>query len=334
MSSHSKPVLVALARIPLSVVTLLMLMSCASMKSPPPSPMLGKGHWRSFDGKEMPWSAGYDVRGGRVKAVVITVHGLSGAASDFWMLEQSWPERGWEIYGMQLRGQGNDPVVRDRGDVAVAEVWQHDLLTFDRLVREKHPGVPVFWFAESLGTLIALHTLTDLMAEDPAQYPAGLIMSSPAVGLRIRPRGFRSTLINAMVWAWPGWKVNLGRLVGVDENKIQVTSDTTYGGQMAVTSHHVSRFSLRLLGEVDGMMKRAKPAAARCRAPVLVLASPHDVIASEKQIQAWYDQLASPDKEIHWYRESHHLLLHDREREQVLKDATAWLQARLARQKK
>ena len=58
-----------------------LLCSCAALvPSRPVKPSLGKDTWISYDGKEMPWQAGKPVAEGRARAVVITVHGLSGAA--------------------------------------------------------------------------------------------------------------------------------------------------------------------------------------------------------------------------------------------------------------
>ena len=287
-------------------------------------PVLGPTTWRSYDGKEMPWRFGKPVKGGKARAVVITIHGLSGAALDFWMLRDAWPEEGMAVYGLELRGQGNDPDKKHRGNISSATVWQKDLLTFHRLVKERHPGVPIYWYAESLGTLIALHTVTDQM-RDPSEHPAGMIFSSPAAGLRLRPQGMRATALYSAIAVAPWMKVNLERLGGVDDKNIRVTHDTTHGAQMAVTSHYVSHFTLRLLGEVDDMMRTAPEAATHLQVPVLVLASPNDVIASEEQIQILFDQMASPDKTLRWYRDSYHLLLHDSEREKVLKDATQWV---------
>jgi acylglycerol lipase len=127
-------------------------------------------------------------------------------------------------------------------------------------------------------------------------------------------------------------KVNLEKLAGVDDKEIRVTHDTTHGARMAVTSHYVSHFSLRLLGEIDRMMRTLPDAAARLREPVLVLASPNDVIASEEQVADFFNRLGSKDKTIYWYRKSYHLLLHDTERQEVLRDATQWVEHRVAKQ--
>jgi len=307
------------------VTACLILSQCATAPQTSMKPAIEAKTWRSFDGKEMPWKRGKKVSRGDVRAVVITVHGLSGAASDFWMLEDAWPERGIPVYGLELRGQGNDPVQRHQGNISSPLVWQKDLLTFHRLVRERHPEAPIFWYAESLGTLIAMHTVADMMP-DAREHPAGLFLSAPAAGLRLRPSGIKSVLLYTAVAALPWKKVNLEKLAGVKDKDIRVTHDTTYGAQMAVTSHYVTAFTLRLLGGVDSMMRTAPQSARSLRVPVLMLASPNDVIASEEQVQSLFDMIASTDKELHWYRDSYHLLLHDVEREKVLRDATQWLE--------
>lgn len=312
----------------LALAACLAMCSCATVISKKPvKPSLGKDTWQSYDGKVMPWSD-KPVQGRKQpKAVVITVHGLSGAAMDFWMLEDEWPRRGMAVCGMQLRGQGNDPVKRARGNISSAEVWQRDLVTFHHLVRERYPGVPVFWYSESLGTLIALHAITSHMP-DSRHWPEGIIMSSPAAGLRLRPKGLRATMLYTAIATLPFIRVNLEKLGGVNDKDIRVTHDTTHGAQMAITSHYVSHFSLRLLGEIDVMMRTVPEAAPRLKVPVLMLASPNDVIASDEQIRMLFEILGSHDKTIHWYLESYHLLLHDKQRQQVLKDATEWVEGR------
>src|SRR6185503_7674948 len=99
--------------------------------------------WTAHDGKAMPfkaWEGGPE----KPRAVIICVHGLSGAASDFWPIGESFPANGYDVYGMQLRGQGLDPVAAARGDIRSAREWRDDLLDFTALVRKRHPAAPVF----------------------------------------------------------------------------------------------------------------------------------------------------------------------------------------------
>jgi alpha-beta hydrolase superfamily lysophospholipase len=292
------------------------------------TPMLGKDTWRSYDGKIMPWRH-YDVPAGHpVRAVVIAVHGLSGASSDFWPLGEKWPPRGIAVYGIELRGQGNDPDLKKRGDIRSAKLWQKDLLTFHQLVSERYPGVPIFWYGESLGALISLHA-ADKARANYVKPPDAIVFASPAAGLRLQLSTGRMLLLRSASTVMPLKRVNLEQLAGVKDSDIHVTTTTTHEEQMAKTPHYVSTFTLRLLDEVYTMMIESPNALRDLRMPVLVLGSPNDVIASPEQIRKFYDEIGSKDKTLLWYRQSYHLLLHDVQRWKVLGDATQWVEARL-----
>lgn len=282
-------------------------------------PSLGAETWTSFDGKEMPWRVTAVPKGVKERAVLITIHGLSGAASDFWLLAERLPPRGIAVYSYELRGQGNDPQTGKRGDIEDASLWLRDLQTFHSLVHERHPGVPVIWYGESLGSLIALHAAA-------RHLPDLMILASPVGGLRMHLSDLERCLIRVASHVVPACKVKLGTIAGVDESKIRVTNDTTHGDQMAKTPHHVEAFTLRLLREVDDLLQHNKAAAESLEVPVLMLGSPHDVVSSPEQVRALFDAIASKDKLLRWYEKSYHLLLHDVQHEEVVGDVGGWLQ--------
>lgn len=301
----------------------LMLCGCSTI-----APLGGRGElrkddWVSYDDKVMPLQSWSVPAGAKTRGVVIAVHGLSGAKSDFWFLGQELPKRGYTVYAYDLRGQGNDPVVSERGDISNQKAWKRDLATFHALVKRKHPKTPVFWYGESLGSLIALHTAADLLGNWGD--PDGIILASPAAGLRQTVSGFQRFLLETAAKLSPRTRFTLGELAGVDESKIQVTAHSTHGGQMAVTPHHVSAFSLRLLTAIGAMIDGNKAAAHRLRMPVLFVASPNDVLSSADQIQALFAEVRSRDKKLLWYTRSYHLLLHDVQHEEVVNDVSRWL---------
>lgn len=309
----------------LIVLTVLAVLSgCASVKKI----ASGRGvlcaeDWVSYDGKSMPWKSWSVPAGVSPRGVVIAVHGLSGAKSDFWYLGEQLPLRGYTVYAYDLRGQGNDPVEAERGDITKATAWQRDLATFHALVKRRHPRTPVFWYGESLGSLISLHTAADLLGN--RSDPDGIILASPVAGLRVALSGFKRFLLETAAKLSPRSRYTLGELAGVDESKIKVTSQSTHGGQMAVTPHHVSAFSLRLLSTIGGMLDTNAESAHRLKMPVLFVASPNDVLSSADQIQALFAEIRSRDKKLLWYTRSYHLLLHDVQREEVVHDVTHWL---------
>jgi len=307
----------------LALVFLLTLAGCATFKPSGVRPVLNAENWVSHDGKTMPCQVWPVPAGMTPRGVVITVHGLSGSKSDFWYLGKELPKRGYTVYAYDLRGQGYDPVAAERGDISGEQAWKHDLATFHGLVKRKHPKTPVFWYGESLGSLISLHTAADLLGN--RSDPQGIILASPVAGLRMTVGGFQRFVLETAAKLSPRTRYSLGELAGVDENKIQVTSASTHGSQMAVTPHHISAFSLRLLTTIGRMLDENTDAAHELKMPVLFVASPNDVLSSADQIHALFAEVRSRSKKLLWYTRSYHLLLHDVQHAEVVNDVTKWL---------
>jgi alpha-beta hydrolase superfamily lysophospholipase len=307
----------------LAIILLAALSACSSLPKLPERPALRAQDWVSYDGKVMPyqkWLPGTS----KPRGVVIAVHGLSGASSDFWFLGATLPKEGYAVYAYDLRGQGHDPVVNQRGDIGSSLQWLRDLETFHLLVRRQHPKTPVFWYGESLGSLICLHTAANRLND--RRDPDGIILASPVAGLKMTVSHFRRWLLDTTAALLPRTRFSLGDLAGVDESKIQVTSTTTHGGQMQKTEHHINSFSVRLLSEIGGLLDENPDAAKRLRMPVLFLASPNDILSSPDQIQVLFSQIKSPTKRLLWYNRSYHLLLHDCQRGEVSVDLFRWLE--------
>lgn len=315
-------------RLMLGLLLVGMLSACSSLPKVLPRPELRAQEWASYDGKVMPYQTWTVLpAGSKPKGIVIAVHGLSGAASDFWYIGDKLPHHGYTVYAYDVRGQGKDPVKDDRGDIKSARQWERDLETFHLLIKKKHPKTPVFWYGESLGSLICLHTAANRLND--RRDPDGIVLASPVAGLKMTVSGFRRWLLETAATLSPRSRYSLGDLAGVDEKKIQVTSETTFGNQMAITEHHISSFTLRLLTEIGRLLDANPGAAKRLRMPVLFLASPNDILSSPDQVQTLFSQVRSPRKRLLWYTRSYHLLLHDVQREEVTHDLTNWLNARV-----
>ena len=303
------------------------------MPARPIPPRLHPATWSAGDGKSLPyshWPATAPGTADAPKAVLVCVHGLSGAASDFWPLGQELPKRGVTVYAIELRGQGRDPDLTARGDIRGRHEWMRDLREFSSLVSAEHPGVPIFWLGESMGSLIALHTLTDGPREESAR-PRGLILLSPAVALRQELPRWKGYLARAASRVAPGYRIPLEKLDPAQVPGMRITSVSTQASQAPLTPHLVHAHSLRLLREVHAFMAGSEGAAARLELPVLVLYTPNDPVASRKQIENWFDAIASLDKTPLFYSEDYHLILHDHHRWQATSEIGDWLLGHVAR---
>ena len=104
-----------------------------------------QSEWKAPDGATFSYShwAADLPSNQRSRAVVVAVHGLSGAALDFEPLASHLARRGIVTFALELRGQGNDPDSKRRGDLARIEDWFADLRAFFSLVRSRHPDAQI-----------------------------------------------------------------------------------------------------------------------------------------------------------------------------------------------
>ncbi len=302
---------------------------CQCTMSRPHPPELGTTNWRTGDGKTLPysrWPVPPAAAPEKPKAVLLCIHGLSGAASDFWPLGEKLPARDILVYALQLRGQGNDPDPSARGRIHSADQWQHDLFEFHALLARQYPGVPIFWQGESMGALISLHAATRLPA---GLHVAGLVLASPPVALRQHVPGWKYALLRTAAILAPNRRIPIESLDPATVRAMKITSDANVAEQTPVTPHFVKAQSLRLLTEIDRMMRGSDDAARRLAVPLLVLYTPRDPVASQESVEAWFEHVAAPDRTRLFHPESYHLILHDSQRWQAVEQIEKWIEHRL-----
>jgi alpha-beta hydrolase superfamily lysophospholipase len=256
------------------------------------------------------------------RAILVAVHGLSGAALDYEPLGRHLAALDFTTYAPELRGQGNDPLPARRGDLDSIKTWFADLHAFLALVRARHPGVPCFYYGESMGAAI----LTRFLAQaDELDQPVGLILASPVVALQQRPPFWLNAIFRLLLLVHPGFRIDLRPLARRDKAPRLVTRDEAHRAWFATAPHKLDVFTVRFFKCLQDLIAGCFDAATRLRLPVLVLYARHDVFIREDLVETFFARLASPDKELTLYPESYHLLLHDQDREEVLERVTGWL---------
>jgi acylglycerol lipase len=281
--------------------------------------------WTAPDGATFSyslWAAGRRPPHG----VVIAVHGLSGAALDFEPLGRRLIDHDFVTYAPELRGQGNDPLPARRGDLDRLETWFADLGAFVALVRRQHPGLPLFFYGESMGGAI----LTRFIAQTPpALQPTGLILASPVVAIQERLPFWINAIFRAFLLIWPSFRIDVRKLAKKGDAPKIVTRDEAHRAWFQTAPHKVDCFTVRFFKCLHDLITGCRNAAGRIQVPVLVIYARHDIFIRAELVEDFFAQLASPDKELTFYPESYHLLLHDHDREEVLERITGWLLKRM-----
>lgn len=246
------------------------------------------------------------------KAVVVIVHGLAEHCGRYEYVVRALNAAGYGVYRFDNRGHGRSG--GDRGYLESFHAFLDDASVMVEKAVAENAALPVFVLGHSMGGFIA--------AGYAAKYPGrvrGQVFSGAAVRVLpgfeylqhedYRPKG-RDMLPNA-----------LGHLVSRDAAVV-----AAYAADPLVQKE----FTLQLAGTVwkDGVAWLEKNAAA-ITVPALVLHGADDKIVPPGDSEWLYAAMASDDKKLVLYPELYHEILNDPEKDAVLADITAWMDARV-----
>ena len=276
---------------------------------------IANGRYVTADGARLPlrvWRAA-----GRPRAVVLALHGMNDYSRQFEMPAASWSASGIAVYAYDQRGFGGGPLPGIWPGVAL---MVRDLRELARLLRARHPGVPVYVLGASMGGAVALAALG---GPNPPAFD-GAILAAPAVWGRetmppFYPEGLFMaahsvpwlTISNSTVRRKATDNIAILRAMGRDPLVLKSTRvDTAYG--------------------MVNLMDAALKAAPRLRVPILVLYGEKDEIIRSKPTLAMLEGMPKARLRVALYAEGWHMLLRDKQRAVVFRDVASWITDRAA----
>ncbi len=306
--------------------------SCAST-APPPARVLATplppaprsdSTWVAPDGEAFPYSA-WVPASHPPSVVVIAAHGLSGAASDFRPLGEYLSRRGCAVYAYELRGMGNDPRRSRRGSIGSRSDWLSDFASFAQRIEAECPGAFVVWYGESLGSIIVLQST--LWRHQQQLNPDAVILSAPILETAEKLPRWKAALVHLLVQTTPWLRIPLAALGGDAAREARVVAATTHEQQSKKTPHALRSFSFRLLGEIGRLAAENQEAAREFDLPLLVLHGGNDLFTPPEEVIRFVEERlpAAPQPQRKLFSGSYHLLLHDVEREEVLRTVEEWI---------
>ena len=264
---------------------------------------------------------------GKASGVLICVHGLSGAATDFQPLGETVLQTGLACFALNLRGQGSDPHRPRRGAVLDLQAISHDISAFAREMQSRQSATPLWVCGESMGALILSWMLVNGRFDEPV---CGAVFSAPVVGLRKpTPRVVRQ-IVRLLSTALPGLRFYPSWFVSGKLEPLRVTRDEEHAQRVQSAPYYITAFTFRFLHQLGELIESSELIAAKMKTPCLVLAAGQDVFLHPQQVRAWFDRLAAADKTFRLYPEAYHLLWNDWDKDAVLADILGWLNERSA----
>ena len=254
---------------------------------------------------------------GEAKGVIVMIHGAMEHHGRYKWLTQMWLSSGYHVVMGDLPGQGMTTRAF-RGhiesfDVYIEEVksWIEDAYEYD---------LPVFLFGHSMGGLIAIR----LLQEEEEWDIAGMILSSPCLGLVQQPPKFMSALSHGMNLVMPKFRVDPGLSPDL------VTRNADIREADLNDSLYVTKVSVRWYRELQQAMKDAFEEIPDLQdVPLLVMQGGDDKVVNKKAVRQWFNYILSSEKQFKEWSHLYHEIFNEPERDDVFQYALSFVENRL-----
>ncbi|AYG03725.1 alpha/beta fold hydrolase [Gryllotalpicola protaetiae] len=256
------------------------------------------------------------------KGVVQLAHGLGEHAGRYAHVARALNDAGYAVYADDHRGHGQTGLAQWGGDVTQLgklgpgglRATIADLRQLGRIIRARHPSVPVILLGHSWGSLMAQM----LINRHAADYDAVVL-----TGTAYRMLGsMRSGDLNAL-------HKNLGTT-----GHEWLSRDTAVQTAFDEDPLNFSAETIAKFGIVDAMRMLGRPARNLERdVPLLIQIGSDDSLGGEKSVvklaNAYRTRSGLSDVTVHIYTDARHEVFNELNKEEVLADLVAWLDSRI-----
>ena len=311
----------------IAATALLSLCACAPTIAPPGSvvttPEFTGEVFVTSDGLRLParhWLPAAEA-GGRLKAVVLAVHGFNDYSKAFDKVPNApgvgpfLAENGIAVYAYDQRGFGSAPHF---GLWPGGDVMANDFTDFVRVLKNIYPGTPIFALGESMGGAVVM---TALASDAPPPVDAA-ILAAPAVWARsTMPASYRAALWIGARLA-PGLKPSGRGLGRMASDNIEMLRDNARDPLFIKDTRIDAVYGL------SNLMDEALISPTQIDVPVLYLYGQNDEIIPKAPTSQAMELFRSAQKKIHaaYYESSWHMILRDKNAATVLRDVAAFIE--------
>jgi alpha-beta hydrolase superfamily lysophospholipase len=258
------------------------------------------------------------------RAVVLALHGFNDYSNAFAVPGPAFARHGVVTYAYDQRGFGAGP---NPGRWAGRDKMIGDAVTATRLLRNRHPDLPLYIMGESMGGAVAILAASGTATTARADVD-GVILVAPAVW----GRQTMNLLQRAGLWL-----ADLLPSLHVSGSDLPITvmpSDNLpmlrafNADPLVIKETRADAVS----GLVD-LMSAALDAAPRFAAPALILYGVRDEIVPRPPVARMVANLPTADRarqRVALYPRGYHMLMRDLSGSVVINDAIAWIENRTA----
>jgi alpha-beta hydrolase superfamily lysophospholipase len=251
---------------------------------------------------------------GTPRAVMVLVHGFNAHRGYMAWPGEQFAARGLAVYALDLRGRGESE--GERFYVEKFSDYLTDVNTLVSQARSEYPGLPVYLLGHSAGGVIATsyvfehqHEIAGLVCESFA-FDVGL---PHLVQLALEGVGHLAPHVHVFSLHNEDFSRDPDAVARMNNDPLIAKES-----QPAETAAELLKAAERL--------KANMPAFT---VPVLIIHGTADKATRPAGSQYFYDHAGSADKMLRLYDGHYHDLLNDVDKEKVMSDVQAWLDARI-----
>jgi len=249
---------------------------------------------------------------GKPRAVVVICPGFNAHSGQYFWVADQLVASNYAVYAIDLRGRGQSD--GERFYVDSIDQYVSDLSAAVKTAKSREAGLPVYMLGHSAGGVTACVYTLDNQAE-----LAGLICESfafqvPAPDFAIAAlKGLSHLAPHAHVLALPNAAFSRDPAAVKSMNEDPLIAHETQPSR-----------TVAALARADDRLKKEFPTITL---PLLILHGKMDKATKYQGSQFFYDTTGSKDKTLKLYEGAFHDLLNDTDKETVMGDIKAWLDA-------
>lgn len=253
---------------------------------------------------------------GEAKAVIVMVHGAMEHHRRYGWLIEMWRLSGFHVIMGDLPGQGMTTRSR-RGHIDSFD--EYIIEVKDWIQAAYRYQLPVFLLGHSMGGLIAIRLL-----EEEELNLAGLILSSPCLGLVHHPSKFLDIASHGINAIFPSLRMNSGLTVQMATRNLDVQEADVND------SLYVTKVSVRWYRELNEAMKEAFESLGKIQdIPLLTMQAGDDKIVNKQAVKEWFNAVPLSEKRFKEWTKCYHEIFNEPEREEIFEYAKDFVNSQL-----
>ncbi len=250
-----------------------------------------------------------------VKRIVIALHGFNDYSNFINDSASQLMQSGVATYAYDQRGFGGAP---NAGLWSGTHALAQDLFVFIKIIKQRHPNIPVYVLGESMGGAVVIVTMT----QNNAPKVNGLILAAPAVWAKSTMPWYQRWALTLGSYTLPWLKLSPNGL------KITASDNLVMLRKLGRDPLIIKETRIDAMHGLTQLMGLALNASHQLPSNTLILYGEHDEVIPKRPTANMLARLSKAHgiaPKVAVYKQGYHMLLRDLNAQQPRNDIVSWM---------